>query len=101
MLRFVHESRYEEMVAAMKDEAAKAKQVTNDGLLVRSTYMAPGNRHFVAILESRDDSRLIRRVTMTFFPNPKRPDHEDYVSNRILISERSPVIRASHEYYTS
>ena len=45
VLRFVHESRYEEMVAAMKDEAAKAKQVTNDGLLVRSTYMGPGNRH--------------------------------------------------------
>ena len=49
----MHESRYEEMVAAMKDEAAKAKQVTNDGLLVRFTLphsrFASGNRHFVAI----------------------------------------------------
>ena len=51
VLRFVHESRYEEMVAAMKDEAAKAKQVTNDGLLVRSTYMALEIAMLVAILE--------------------------------------------------
>ena len=50
VLRFVHESRYEEMVAAMKEEAAKAKQVTNDGLLVRSTSTFPHCLQEMAIL---------------------------------------------------
>jgi acyl-CoA reductase-like NAD-dependent aldehyde dehydrogenase len=41
---FVHESKYEEMVDAMKEEAAKAKAVMNDGLDKDTRYGPINNR---------------------------------------------------------
>ena len=41
---FVHESRYEEMVDAMKAEAAKAKDATGDGLDEETKFGPINNR---------------------------------------------------------
>jgi acyl-CoA reductase-like NAD-dependent aldehyde dehydrogenase len=41
---FVHESKYEEMVEAMAEEAAKAKAVMNDGLDKDTRYGPINNR---------------------------------------------------------
>ena len=41
---FVHESRYEEMVDAMKTEAAKAKDATGDGLDEETKFGPINNR---------------------------------------------------------
>eukprot|EP01043_Picozoa_sp_COSAG02_P051601 COSAG02_NODE_5454_length_4303_cov_5.503330_2_plen_393_part_00 len=48
---FVHESKYEEMVEAMAEEAAKAKQLTNDGLLDSTKFGPINNRMQLARVE--------------------------------------------------
>ena len=48
---FVHESKYEEMAAAMAVEAAKARAVTNDGLLPDTQFGPINNRMQLARVE--------------------------------------------------
>ena len=73
---FVHESRYEEMVDAMKAEAAKAKDATGDGLDEETKFGPINNRMQLArVSELVEDAKASgARVVAggnTFSPNGK------------------------------
>ena len=67
---FVHESRYEEMVDAMKAEAAKAKDATGDGLDEETKFGPINNRMQLARVRAPSDPPSLRRLLFSMSAPP-------------------------------
>ena len=63
---FVHESRYEEMVDAMKAEAAKAKDATGDGLDEETKFGPINNRMQLARVRAPSDPPFPPETSISF-----------------------------------